>query len=116
MKKGEQLSRSEWLASDNELFSLLMRKNGQLELYFCNSKRPLWVIDSADRLAMQSDGNLVLFDSSNNLVWESGTKKSKVDRLVLQNDGNLAILSATNQVVWSLNSSQCKNFSLLYYL
>lgn len=50
---------------------------------------------------MQSDGNLVAYNTSNQPVWASGTSSNSGAHLVLQTDGNIVIYSTTGQAVWS---------------
>ena len=54
-------------------------------------------------IKMQSDGNLVLFDANNKIVWASYTQNvgSVGRRLVLLNDGSLTILDGFNLVIWN---------------
>ena len=51
------------------------------------------------RLALQSDGNLVLYWESNP-IWNSGTRGDAPDHLIMQNDGNLVLYQGL-QVLWS---------------
>jgi hypothetical protein len=43
---------------------------------------------------MQDDGNLVLYDTSNQARWESGTSGNPGAYLVMQNDGNVVVYRA----------------------
>ena len=54
------------------------------------------------RLALQSDGNLVLYWESNP-IWNSGTRGDAPDHLIMQNDGNLVLYQGL-QVLWSSKS------------
>ncbi len=66
-------------------------------------------------LAMQTDGNLVLYlhNGGFNLraLWSSGTSGDRGDRAVLQSNGNLVLYDAKNQALWSTNTSSagCTN-------
>ena len=51
-------------------------------------------------LAMQVDGNLVEYDSSNRPRWASNTNVPG-SRVVLQSDGNLVVYGPQNQPLWS---------------
>lgn len=54
------------------------------------------------RLAMQTDGNLVIYASSGKAVWTSGTYGTgSNNRLTMQTDGNLIIYTAANKAVWA---------------
>lgn len=60
-------------------------------------------------LAMQADGNLVLYlhNGGFNLrpLWSTGTSGDRGDRAVLQSNGNLVLYDAENQALWSTNTS-----------
>jgi hypothetical protein len=65
--------------------------------------------DGHDILAMQSDGNLVLYVHNGGFnvrpAWASGTAGDRGDRAVLQGDGNLVLYDGRNQALWSTNTS-----------
>ena len=54
------------------------------------------------RLALQSDGNFVLYWESQP-IWNSGTRGDAPDHLIMQNDGNLVLYQGL-QVLWSSKS------------
>ena len=53
------------------------------------------------RLTMQSDGNLVIYNSSNKALWGSMKLGDKPVGLSVQNDGSLSIYNANNVIIWS---------------
>ena len=55
---------------------------------------------------MQSDGNLVIYDSKNVSIWSTGTIHDGVSqrRLILQNSGILAVVDATDKIIWQSNN------------
>jgi hypothetical protein len=53
---------------------------------------------------MQSDGNFVVYDASNNPKWASGTWGQPGDTLAVQNDGNLVVYQGSTPR-WSSNTS-----------
>jgi len=54
------------------------------------------------RLAMQTDGNLVLYDKSGLVRWSTSTNLAGASRLVMQADGNLVVLrNSDNAVMWA---------------
>lgn len=59
--------------------------------------------DANDYLAVQSDGNVVLYNGSNTALWWTSTDGygSSVF-LNAQNDGNLVVYYNTNVAIWSL--------------
>lgn len=54
---------------------------------------------TADYIAFQRDGNLVVYRSGK-AIWSSGTQGHPDARLVLQRDGNLVIRSAKGATLW----------------
>ena len=69
------------------------------------SGEALLTCDGLIRLIMQTDGNLVEYDSSNNVLWASGTngQGSPPYRLRMQGDGNLVIYDKFLSVIWATN-------------
>ena len=68
------------------------------------ARQSLSTIDRRSFLALQSDGNLVLYNRNRNVIWTSNTDGSGANRLVMQNDGNLVLYTANNKAVWASNS------------
>jgi hypothetical protein len=57
------------------------------------------------RLTMQSDGNLVAYNGSNQATWASNTSGNAGATAVMQGDGNLVVYSAANAPLWASNTS-----------
>ncbi|HSW85459.1 MAG TPA: CAP domain-containing protein [Candidatus Saccharimonadales bacterium] len=58
-------------------------------------------------IKMQTDGNLVYYDSSGTALWSSKTTNSgSGDYLTMQPDGNLVVNTSLNQTVWSVNTGK----------
>jgi hypothetical protein len=57
-------------------------------------------------LAMQKDGNLVLYRANGTPIWSSGTRGSGATRFVVQNDGNLVLYTAKNRAVWASSTER----------
>ncbi|CAL9381184.1 hypothetical protein SUDANB95_01060 [Actinosynnema sp. ALI-1.44] len=53
-----------------------------------------------NRLALQNDGNLVLYGASNQVLWHSHTWSSDVVRAELQFDGNFVLYNAAGAPRW----------------
>jgi hypothetical protein len=53
------------------------------------------------RLALQKDGNAVVYNRNNKPIWNSGTQGKVVTSLLLQNDGNLVIYGTANKALWA---------------
>lgn len=73
---------------------------------------PAQSIESTDghyMLAMQTDGNLVLYWMNGGTVfraiWDTGTSGDDGARAVLQDNGNLVLYSPSGEALWSSNTS-----------
>ena len=54
------------------------------------------------RLALQMDGNLVLYDDElGTALWSAGTEGTAAGQAVMQNDGNFVVYDARNVAIWS---------------
>lgn len=57
------------------------------------------------KLEMQTDGNLVLRNSTDVIQWATNTYNNPGSRLEMRTDGNLVIFNTNNQVIWSSNTA-----------
>jgi murein DD-endopeptidase MepM/ murein hydrolase activator NlpD len=57
------------------------------------------------RLSFQSDGNLVLYNSSKEPIWATGTDGSNADVLAVQSDGNV-VLYGQGRALWATNTDR----------
>lgn len=73
---GSELEAGSWLASSNGRYRLAMQADGNLVLYW--EGRPMWASNTAKHpgavLSMQPDGNLVIY-KGNRPIWSSGTDR-----------------------------------------
>ena len=54
------------------------------------------------RLVLQPDGNLVLYDNTNDPpLWASGTQGQAVSECLMQDDGNLVIYGFSDNPLWA---------------
>jgi len=87
-------------------YRLVMQTDGNLVVY--NSKnKPLWAsgtVGRATNVVMQSDGNLVLYNG-NAPVWSSRTAGKGRSRVVMQHDGNLVIVAANGKPTWNTETA-----------
>ncbi|MCK9193679.1 MAG: hypothetical protein M0P19_07380, partial [Nevskia sp.] len=58
----------------------------------------------AYRLTYQTDGNLVLYSSTNQAIWNSGTNGTTPGSAVYQADGNLVVYNQQGQAVWATST------------
>lgn len=80
-----------------------MQGDGNLVEYV--GGRALWSAETAGHpdawLAMQGDGNLVVYSATNQPLWSAGTDANPGDHLALQPDANLVVYSLANVALWS---------------
>lgn len=110
LRSGEQLRKGESVQSCNGMANLVHQTDGNVVLY--DSSGALWSSATYGRptshLVMQSDGNLVLYDTSGQAVWYTGTHGNTGASLAIQNDCNLVIYSTTGRVLWT-SATQCRS-------
>jgi len=91
------------LQTADRRYRLALQTDGNLVLYSTN--RVLWssgtLGQSASYLSMQTDGNLVLYDTNNHALWNTPTFGKGSSKLVIQQDGNLVIYTGSGQASWS---------------
>jgi len=56
-------------------------------------------------LAMQGDGNLVVYGLDSRPLWNTGTWNNPGAKLIMQGDGNLVIYSTAGKAIWSAGSA-----------
>ncbi|GAB4052332.1 LamG-like jellyroll fold domain-containing protein [Catellatospora paridis] len=102
LTKGHDMVAGDYLRSDTGGYELVMQSDGNLVLG--QAGQPLW--DSStwgnpgSWLSLQTDGNLVIYNSGDVPIWDTATWGSTGDRLVLRDDGDLVLLDADGQIVW----------------
>lgn len=100
---GQSLLPGQYLLSQDTKSVLALQTDGNGVLY--KDFVAVWSTKTAkrqvSRLTMQSDGNLVLYDTTGKALWSSGTAGNSNAHLTLQTDGNLVIYSAGGSPLWS---------------
>ncbi|MEH1835481.1 MAG: hypothetical protein V7L29_26365 [Nostoc sp.] len=61
---------------------------------------------------LQSDGNFVVYDSSNNILWASNTFDTEVNNIVMQYDCNLIIYDSNAIPTWATFTTTYSSCSL----
>lgn len=103
------------LVSPNGSYTLIMQGDGNLVAYRSNAlgnpNAAVWQSGTSGiqnlRLAVQEDGNLVLYDNHNSAIWNAGSAGQKGRYfLVIQDDGNVVIYRGASPrdnrgAVWS---------------
>ena len=99
---GQALNPGQSMQSDNKLHTLSMLSDGHVVLYNQQSRGIWWAPNTREsippgRFIMQTDGNLVLYDSGGNPRWASNTCNNPGAFLRVQNDGNLVVYRVGSQ-------------------
>ena len=98
--QGHKLEAGYYLESLDGSHRLVMQTDGNLVLYNMRYRPRLaiWASDTAEHpgtcLHMYKDGNLLLVDRDNNVIWDAGVRNYEYSNgafLRVQNDGNLVI-------------------------
>ena len=66
-------------------------------------------------LSIEETGNLVLFNSLSETLWNTKTSLTNA-KLVMQNDGNLVVVDGNNQVYWASNTNTNENSLMIIYI
>ncbi|NUO51013.1 MAG: hypothetical protein HOV80_19330 [Polyangiaceae bacterium] len=66
----------------------------------------LWSCDGRFELAMQNDGNLVLYQAGAGALWATGTNGKPAQRAIMQPDGNLVVYSESNKALWASGTNK----------
>ena len=91
-------------------FAFAYQTDGNLVLYQIGAGGwyPIWNINrftsSPGHTVMQSDGNLVVYDSASYPYWYSRTWGHSVFGLFVQNDGNVVIYNTNWVPIWTTNT------------
>lgn len=105
LNSGQKITSNQYLESTNLKYRFYLQSDGNLVLRDWGTRAALWASGTqgkgGTRLTVQSDGNIVLYTSSNKAVWASNTQGTGANRLVLQDDANLVLYTGAGQSVWS---------------
>jgi hypothetical protein len=103
LKLGATLTPGKSLTSVLGAYSAVMQTDGNFVVY--GRGRVLWVSNSAgwggSKLALQSDGNMVLYASGGAALWQTKTRNAGSFQLILQDDGNLVLYTAASRPLWA---------------
>jgi hypothetical protein len=106
MGAGQAITVGQSLRSCDGRFTLAMQYDGNLVLYQGGSA--IWATNNSGSTGyaavMQNDGNFVLYDVTQRALFSSGTWGHPGNRLSLQNDGNLVVYNSAGGAVWASNT------------
>jgi hypothetical protein len=80
----------------------------QTTLWPGDELQPGWSIHAKPetvRLRMRSDGDLVLVDADEHVLWDSHTSGHPGARVLMQDDGNLVVSGTDGRALWSSNTT-----------
>lgn len=102
---GSGLAQGTSILSCDRRFTLSLAKNGNLTETETATGKILWNRHSdltfAYVLAMQTDGNLVLYTPYQTALWNAATAGNAGATLAVQNDGNLVVYSTAGKALWN---------------
>jgi len=101
--QGETLKQGERLISSNNSFKAVYQTDGNFVIYN-SSNRPIWASNTSRRRS-----NRLIMQSDGNLViynnrtpiWASNTYRRGGLYIIMQNNGKLIMYAANNRVIWS---------------
>eukprot|EP00536_Pseudo-nitzschia_multiseries_P004760 jgi/Psemu1/302820/fgenesh1_kg.82_\ len=90
----ENLQRGTFVSSPSQDYQIGLNKDGDFVLQDSSYKKKIWNanVRGCATATMQSDGNFVLRDGANKLVWTTHTSNNPGARLVLDDGGRLSIM------------------------
>jgi hypothetical protein len=95
IKAGEGLTVGGSVSACGDAYTLLMQTDGNLVLYQNNPKKPLWATGTKGKdgfnAIMRADGDFVLYDIHDKMIWQSDTANHPGADLAVQAEGNLVV-------------------------
>jgi len=111
MSDGSKLLPGQYLLSPDGQTSLNLMGNGDLVEY--QNYLPVWSnninISNVGYLILQTDGNLVEYNTSGVAVWNANTAGNSGDSLSLLTNGDIVLNSASGSTLWSTNTISTTN-------
>lgn len=114
LKPGEYLSPGEYLLSPDGHNVLALNKNGSLVLYSGFNSVKTFHSKDGNKLIMQDDGNLVLYNKTGQALWHTVTHGNTGAHLGLKTNGNMIVSNEALQELWTSNTTEIPD--LLYYV
>ena len=106
---GGMLFKNQAIESFDRTRALHFQNDGNLVLYDKRTGAALWSSTTdrtnASHVAMQDDGNLVIYSASGKALWNSITSGKGLSKLVVQNDANLVLYNSASYT-WTSNTAR----------
>ncbi len=100
LRAGESLFAGQSLFSPNGRHELRMQDDGNLVIYRAGA--PVWntgTFNGPGVATMRADGNFVIYDQNQQMVWTTQSEGNAGAYLVMQDDGNLVLYAADGGVL-----------------
>jgi CHAP domain len=103
------------IRSNNQCFRLDAQTDGNLVLYNVPAQKAIWNSGTNGRsvkhTVFQNDGNLVIYDTNNSPIWNTGPRAGAT-RFTVQDDGNFVMYNSQGQALAATNTNQpCGNIT-----
>ena len=113
MGPGQVLRAGNSLTSPGGKYTLTYQTDCNLVLYRNSDRHAVWASDTyawqpPGAVVMQTDGNLVMYDTVLNPIWATNIYHPG-SHLVVQDDGNVAIYRPDNHLVWAMPANVVEN-------
>lgn len=107
-QRSYRFAAGEKLYSGNRDYYLIFQSDGNLVVYDRNNQ-VLWDAKTSNRgsrAEFQNDGNLVVYNRKGQPLFATNTSDKNARTLVMQNDGNLVVYDAGNNALWGSDQSK----------
>ncbi|XP_033885570.1 B-type lectin plumieribetin-like isoform X1 [Acipenser ruthenus] len=101
------LTKGQCIFSTNGKYKVIFQNDGNFVVYEYREGVPIWASDTwgkrnADKVIMQGDCNLVMYNTKGTALWKSNTHMPNCQAccLTMQDDGNVVIYR-DNKEIWS---------------
>ena len=115
LRAGQRLAVGESRRSPNGKFSLSLQRSGELVVISTGQGVRRWQVDTTGSgqecpkyLAVQKDGNLVLYARDDTRLWATETDGQGGTRLIMQNDGNLILRTDGGTAIWATDKAELR--------
>nr|BAE79275.1 lily-type Lectin [Nuchequula nuchalis] len=106
LSKNDELRKGDFLISNNRQFKAVFQEDGNFVVY---GWKPMWFSGTngadVERLCMQADCNLVMYNACDEPKWHSNSSKPKPNmcRLQLTDTGDLVVYRECEEIWRSTN-------------
>ena len=104
LNAGRRLLAGQAIVSPNGRYRLVYQSDGNLVLYDLTGGTARWFTGTSGapgQVALQGDGNLVIYSAGNAALWFTGTPGNPGAFLAVQSDGNLVLYSPAGAALWT---------------